>query len=94
MTPGGKISAISLHSSKVESDAFSSGFKTTVLPAATAGAILNEAMMAGTFHGMIWPHTPYGSRFATRYPSGMGRPNPSCVMTAAAKYRYWETAMV
>lgn len=58
MTPGGKIFAMCLHSSSVLSEAFSSGFSTTVLPAAIAGAILKAAMIAGTFHGMIWPHTP------------------------------------
>ncbi len=33
-----------------------------MLPQASAVAILIEAMDAGTFHGMIWPHTPIGSR--------------------------------
>ena len=40
----------------------SAGLKTRVLPAASAGPILSEAMMMGPFHGVIAPHTPIGSR--------------------------------
>jgi hypothetical protein len=52
-TPGGKISARIPQSSIVDSDAFSSGLSTSVLPAASAGASLNATMIAGTFQGMI-----------------------------------------
>jgi hypothetical protein len=40
----------------------SAGLSTRVLPQASAVAILIEAIDTGTFHGMIWPHTPIGSR--------------------------------
>ena len=60
-TPGGKIAAIFLANSIVESEAFSSGFSTTVLPAASAGAILQAAMIVGTFHGVMSAQTPSGS---------------------------------
>jgi hypothetical protein len=38
----------------------SAGFKTTVLPHASAGASFHAAMSSGKFHGMIWPATPSG----------------------------------
>ena len=38
----------------------SAGFNTTVLPAASAGAIFQASMSSGKFHGMICPHTPTG----------------------------------
>ena len=37
---------------------FAAGFITTVLPAASAGAIFQASMSVGKFHGMICPHTP------------------------------------
>ena len=40
----------------------SAGFKTQVLPQASAGPSFQAAMRSGKFHGMIWPHTPTGSR--------------------------------
>ena len=36
-------------------------FRTTVLPAASAGAIFQAAMRSGKFQGMICAHTPTGS---------------------------------
>ena len=39
----------------------SAGFKTTVFPAASAGAIFQASISSGKFHGMIWPQTPTGS---------------------------------
>ena len=38
----------------------SAGFRTTVLPQASAGAIFQAAISSGKFHGMIWPQTPIG----------------------------------
>jgi hypothetical protein len=38
----------------------SAGFSTTVLPAASAGAIFQASMSSGKFHGMICPQTPTG----------------------------------
>jgi hypothetical protein len=40
------------------------GLRTTVLPAASAGASFHESISNGKFHGMIWAATPSG--FATR----------------------------
>ena len=49
ITPGGKmLPAISANAS-VDSEAFSSGLSTTVLPAATAGATFRATINAGTF---------------------------------------------
>src|ERR671918_84765 len=38
----------------------SAGFRTTVFPAASAGAIFQESMRSGKFQGMTWPATPTG----------------------------------
>jgi hypothetical protein len=38
------------------------GLRTTVLPAASAGAIFQAAIRIGKFHGVIDPMTPIGSR--------------------------------
>ena len=38
------------------------GFKTTVHPAASAGATFHVARLRGKFHGTIAPTTPTGSR--------------------------------
>ena len=40
----------------------SAGLRTSVLPVASAGPSFHEAMTSGKFHGMIWPHTPTGTR--------------------------------
>jgi len=40
------------------SGVYSAGFRTTVFPAASAGAIFHESISSGKFHGMIWPQTP------------------------------------
>ena len=36
------------------------GLRTTVLPAARAGAIFQASISSGKFHGMIWAATPSG----------------------------------
>ena len=38
----------------------SAGFSTSVLPAASAGAIFQASISSGKFHGMICPQTPTG----------------------------------
>ena len=43
-------------------DVSSAGLSTTVQPAARAGASFHAAIRNGTFHGMICPTTPMGSR--------------------------------
>jgi len=60
-TPGGSSAwrRTSQKSSAV-SGVVSAGFKTTVFPAASAGAIFHASMSRGKFHGMICPATPTG----------------------------------
>ena len=60
-TPAGKPAStqISAKASAV-SGVYSAGFSTTVLPAASAGAIFQASISSGKFHGMICPHTPTG----------------------------------
>ena len=50
----------------------SAGLRTTVLPAARAGAKPHEAMGIGKFHGTITPITPSGSWKVMLRPSGTG----------------------
>ena len=60
-TPGGSPAStqISAKASAV-SGVNSAGFSTTVLPAASAGAIFQASISSGKFHGMICPQTPTG----------------------------------
>jgi hypothetical protein len=46
----------------VVSGACSAGFKTAVLPQASAGASLVAAIDSGAFQALIRAHTPIGSR--------------------------------
>lgn len=46
-----------------ESGVVSAGFRTTVLPVASAGAIFQASISSGKFHGMTWPATPSGRGF-------------------------------
>ena len=61
-TPGGipEASIISANFNAVK-EVVSAGLRTTVFPAASAGAIFQAAMSKGKFHGIIWPATPRGS---------------------------------
>ena len=61
-TPAGSPASrqISAKASAV-SGVYSAGFSTTVLPAASAGAIFQASISSGKFHGMIWPQTPTGT---------------------------------
>ena len=61
-TPGGSPASaqISAKASAV-SGVNSAGFSTTVLPAASAGAIFQDSISNGKFHGMICPQTPTGA---------------------------------
>ena len=54
----------------------SAGFKTQVLPAASAGASFHAAMRRGKFQGMICPQTPSarGLRPANAYSSLSAQP--------------------
>ena len=49
------------------------GFRTTVLPSASAGAIFHMAWSSGKFHGVIAPTTPIGSRSVISNASGPRR---------------------
>ena len=61
-TPSGKpASSASSPRRRAESGVCSAGLRTTVQPAASAGAIFQQAIRSGKFHGMICPHTPTGS---------------------------------
>ena len=64
-TPGGRSAwrQTSAKSSAL-SGVVEAGLRTTVLPAARAGAIFQASISSGKFHGMIWAATPSG--FATR----------------------------
>src|SRR5205807_9934163 len=44
------------------SGVYSAGFRTTVFPAARAGATFHATNIKGKFHGTICPTTPSGSR--------------------------------
>ena len=60
-TPGGRsASRIISASFNAVSGVVSAGFKTTVFPAAKAGAIFHAAISKGKFHGIICPATPNG----------------------------------
>ena len=50
--------------SRADSGVVEAGLSTTVLPAASAGAIFQASISSGKFHGMICAATPSG--FATR----------------------------
>ena len=54
--PGWQISA----KSSAVSGVVSAGLRTTVLPAASAGAIFQASISSGKFQGMTWPATPSG----------------------------------
>ena len=61
-TPSGSpASWTSCPSRSAVSGVCSAGFRTTVQPAASAGAIFHAAISSGKFHGMICPQTPTGS---------------------------------
>ncbi len=62
-TPGGSTWFITWQARSTASGASSADFTTTALPATMAGAILSAISSSGTFHGMIAPTTPIGSRW-------------------------------
>jgi hypothetical protein len=58
-TPGGRSASWQiLASASAVRGVVSAGFRTTVLPQASAGAIFQAAISSGKFHGMICPQTP------------------------------------
>ena len=62
-TPSGRPASFA-HSARSSADSGvnSAGFRTTVLPAASAGATFHDASSSGKFHATIAPTTPSGSR--------------------------------
>ena len=77
-TPSGipASSAIRSNSSAV-SGVSSAGLSTTVLPAASAGASFQDAIVSGKFHGTISATTPSGSRNVIATPPATGIVSPS-----------------
>ena len=62
-TPGGRpASAVRSASSEQESGDHSAGFRTTVQPAASAGAVFQVESMNGAFQGVITTAGPAGIR--------------------------------
>lgn len=59
---GGPASSMACASSQAVTEVNSLGFATTVLPEASAGAILKLSKYSGKFHGLMRPATPSGSR--------------------------------
>src|SRR5437588_7166647 len=60
-TPGGSSACMQISANNIaDSGVVSAGFKTTVLPAASAGAIFHASINRGKFHGITWPATPRG----------------------------------
>ena len=63
-TPGGSPASSARSASRLaESGDHSAGFRTTVLPAASAGATFHVANMNGAFHGVMTTAGPAGSRW-------------------------------
>ena len=70
-TPGGTPArSITSASRSALSGDNSLGFRTTVQPAASAGAIFSAAWCSGQFHGVMRPQTPIASRTITALPCG------------------------
>ena len=63
-TPSGKPESLIISASNnAVKGVVSAGLRTTVFPAAKAGAIFHAAINNGKFHGVICPTTPMGSTF-------------------------------
>ncbi len=62
-TPAGRA-ASTMHSASATEhrDVSRAGFQTTVLPAASAGAMSSAGIVYGQFHGVMTPTTPFGTR--------------------------------
>ena len=68
--PGGRTRFISSADAQHRQRRLLADFTTTVLPATSAGAIFSAISSIGTFHGMMAPTTPSGSRTVTLSTSG------------------------
>ena len=77
-TPSGSPASSAMRSSSsAVSGVSSAGFRTIVLPAASAGATFQEAITRGKFHGTISPTTPSGSRNVMSIPPATGMVCPN-----------------
>ena len=61
-TPSMRQALLDALADRIEADASSDGFRTTVFPAASAGASLFASVISGEFHGISAAITPSGSR--------------------------------
>jgi len=76
-TPGGSSACWQMSANSIAvSGVVSAGFRTTVLPAASAGAIFQASISSGKFQGMTWPATPSGRgrRFGKAHSSLSAQP--------------------
>ena len=71
-------------SSSAVSGVSSAGLSTTVLPAASAGATFQAAIVSGKFQGTMSATTPRGSRNVIAIPPATGMVSPSARSGAAA----------
>jgi hypothetical protein len=84
-TPSGSPASYRISpSSSAVNGVCSAGFKTTVQPAAIAGASFQPAITIGKFHGIICAHTPTGSR-SVRSSPGADTGMVSPMMRVAAR---------
>ena len=84
-TPSGSpASSASSAKRSAVSGVSSAGLRTTVLPAASAGPIFQEAIVSGKFQGVMSPTTPSGSRTVSPSPPAIGIVSPSSRSGAAA----------
>jgi hypothetical protein len=76
-TPSGIPASSAIRSNSIAvSGVSSAGLSTMVLPAASAGAIFQDAIVSGKFHGVIRPTTPSGSRNVMSTPPATGIVRP------------------
>ena len=87
-TPGGKPASWNIDASSIAVEGVSSeGFRTTVLPAASAGPSFQIAIFRGKFQGVIAATTPTGSRIRRFWLNpGLERPSTGSVCSAAASF--------
>ena len=77
-TPSGRPASSAIRAKRsAVSGVSSAGLSTTVLPAASAGASFQAAIVSGKFHGMISATTPSGSRNVIATPPATGIVSPS-----------------
>ena len=74
-TPGGRPIRWHISANQIAVNGVNSaGFKTTVFPAARAGATFQANISRGKFQGMIWPTTPNGWWFLNSWSRSWAQP--------------------